>query len=115
MPAALAGVAIGLMTLLYGVISPWLVSGYQMFGVMASVFVALLWLRVVFMAIIYGAAMAKYRDHVLLATTLGLADPDIAATEDVLAVEKERTAKARADREALSSKEADGLDDPPKD
>ncbi len=61
-PAALVGLVIGLMTLLYSFISPWLVAGYQAFGVMASVFVALIWLRVVFLAMIYGAAMAKHRD-----------------------------------------------------
>jgi len=61
-PALLVGIAIGSMTLLYSVISPWLVSGYQMYGVMASVFVALIWLRVVFLAMVYGAAMTRYRD-----------------------------------------------------
>jgi membrane protein len=58
LPAILVGVAIALMTVLYGVLSPLLVSGFAMFGVMASVFVALVWLRVVFMAMVYGAAMA---------------------------------------------------------
>lgn len=61
-PAVLVGIVIGLMTILYGVISPWLVSGYQMYGVLASVFVALVWLRVVFMAMVYGAAMARHMD-----------------------------------------------------
>lgn len=63
LPALLVGTSIGLMTLLYGLISPWLVSGFEMFGVMASVFVALVWLRVVFVAMTYGAAMARYRDE----------------------------------------------------
>lgn len=63
LPALLVGVATGTMTLLYSLISPWLVSGWEGFGVMASVFVALIWLRVVFMAMIYGAAMAKHRDE----------------------------------------------------
>jgi uncharacterized BrkB/YihY/UPF0761 family membrane protein len=62
LPALLVGVAIGLMTLLYGLIAPWLISSYQAFGVMASVFVALVWLRVVFLAIVYGAAMARFTD-----------------------------------------------------
>lgn len=62
LPAVLVGVAIGLLTLGYGLLSPWLVSGYQAFGVMASVFVALVWLRLVFIAIVYGAAMARHRD-----------------------------------------------------
>ncbi len=62
MPAVLVGLAVGLLTLLYGLISPWLVSSFQALGAMASVFVALLWLRLVFMAILLGAAMARYRD-----------------------------------------------------
>ncbi len=63
-PAMLVGVAIAAMTLLFSVLSPWLVSGFQAFGVIASVFVALVWLRVVFLAMVYGAAMARYRDYV---------------------------------------------------
>ncbi|MFN8621193.1 MAG: YhjD/YihY/BrkB family envelope integrity protein [Chloroflexota bacterium] len=63
LPALLVGLAIGLLTLCYGLLSPWLVSGYQAFGVMASVFVALVWLRLVFIAITYGAAMARFRDR----------------------------------------------------
>jgi uncharacterized BrkB/YihY/UPF0761 family membrane protein len=63
LPALLVGVAIGLLTLFYGILSPWLVSGFQVFGVMASVFVALVWLRLVFIAMTYGAAMARYRDQ----------------------------------------------------
>jgi uncharacterized BrkB/YihY/UPF0761 family membrane protein len=87
LPAGLVGSAIAVMTLLYGAISPWLVSGYQAFGVMASVFVALVWLRVVFLAVIYGAAMARYQDFVAIAATLGEADPDAYATH--YAIEQE--------------------------
>jgi uncharacterized BrkB/YihY/UPF0761 family membrane protein len=86
LPALLVGTAIGLMTLLYSVISPWLVSGYQAFGVMASVFVALIWLRVVFLAMIYGAAMAKHRDSSMALETAGSnasgLSPDKAERED---------------------------------
>ena len=81
MPALLVGTAIGLMTLFYGLISPWLVSGFEMFGVMASVFVALVWLRVVFMAMIYGAAFARYRDASPTSRQPGTVELAPAATE----------------------------------
>lgn len=74
LPAALVGLAIGLMTLLYGVVSPWLVASYAAFGVLASVFVALLWLRITFIALVYGAAMARHRD--------GVPEAGLAATSD---------------------------------
>lgn len=93
LPAILVGVAIALMTLFYSIISPWLVSGFQMFGVMASVFVALIWLRVVFLAMIYGAAMARYRDYVLVAGELDLGEADVVATNHALAEEAERIAR----------------------
>jgi len=92
-PAILVGVAIAAMTLFYSFISPWLVSGFQAFGVMASVFVALIWLRVVFLAMIYGAAMARYRDYVAAATEMGEAEPDVFATDHALAEETERMAR----------------------
>jgi len=91
LPAVLVGVAVALMTLLYGVLSPWLVSGFQAFGVMASVFVALVWMRLVFLAMVYGAAMARYRDFVVAATVLGETDPDASATHYALEQELERT------------------------
>jgi uncharacterized BrkB/YihY/UPF0761 family membrane protein len=90
LPAALVGLVIGAMTLLYSYISPWLVSGYQAFGVVASTFVALLWLRLTFLAIVYGAAFARYRDYVAEATTLGRRQPDRAATRFALAEERRR-------------------------
>ncbi len=89
LPATLVGVAVALMTLLFSALSPWLVSGFQAFGVMASVFVALVWLRMVFLAMVYGAAMARYRDYVLAATLLGEADPDAYATRYVIEQEPE--------------------------
>ncbi len=94
-PAILVGVAIAAMTLFYSFISPWLVSGFQAFGVMASVFVALIWLRVVFLAMIYGAAMARYRDYVAAATEMGEAEPDAFATDHVLAEEADRLAREK--------------------
>lgn len=77
LPALLVGITIGLMTLFYGLLSPWLVSSFQAFGVMASVFVALVWLRLVFMAVVYGAAMTRYRDEDSSRST-----PDIVANDD---------------------------------
>ena len=111
LPALLVGATIGVMTLFYGIISPWLVSGFQMFGVAASIFVALVWLRVVFLAMMLGAAMAGYRDHVAIAVKRGLEDPDAAATRHVLELEAERAAEgARASAEARA-REAGAIDD----
>ena len=90
LPAILVGAVIAAMTLLFSVISPWLVSGFQAFGVMASVFVALIWLRVVFLAMVYGAAMARYRDFVAAAQTLGEAEPDAVAMTYAIDQEEER-------------------------
>jgi membrane protein len=113
LPAVLVGVAIAAMTLFYGVISPWLVSGFQAFGVMASVFVALIWLRVVFLAMIYGAAMTRYRDYVVVATELGEAQPDSFATGYAIEEEAKRTAQesdaaAELDRRKADLKSAGG-------
>jgi uncharacterized BrkB/YihY/UPF0761 family membrane protein len=102
LPALLVGIAIASMTLLYSVLSPWLVSGFQMFGVMATVFVALVWLRVVFLAMVYGAAMARYRDYVLAARLLGEATPDAVATEHAMEEEQRRAAR---EMEALAEVE----------
>ncbi|MGD8685057.1 MAG: YhjD/YihY/BrkB family envelope integrity protein [Chloroflexota bacterium] len=93
LPALLVGVAIALMTLLYSVLSPWLVSGFQVFGVAATVFVALVWLRVVFLAMVYGAAMARYRDYVFAARLLGEATPDAEATQHAIEEEERRAAR----------------------
>lgn len=62
-PAALlAGVFIGSLTALFGVIAPWLVGGFAGLGAIASVFVALLWFGYVFQALLYGAAYARMLD-----------------------------------------------------
>ena len=74
-------------SLLYSVLSPWLVSSFQTFGAVASVFTALVWLRTVFLAMTYGAAMTRYRDMASAASILGEAEPDVAATEYLLAEE----------------------------
>lgn len=101
LPAILVGVAIALMTLLYSFISPWLVSGFHMFGVMASVFAALVWLRLVFLAMVYGAAMARYRDYVAAAAELGEDEPDTFATNHALAEEAERAARELKEAQEL--------------
>ena len=90
LPATLVGVAIALLTLLYSLLSPWLVSAFHALGVAASIFAALLWLRLVFLAMVYGAAMARYRDFVLAATILGQSEPDSYATDYVVEQEQER-------------------------
>jgi len=101
LPAILVGVAIAAVTLLYGLISPWLVAGFAMFGVAASTFVALVWLRVVFLAMIYGAAMARYRDYVAAARLLDDPEPDASATRHAMAEEQERAARELAAKRQL--------------
>ena len=104
LPALLVGTAIGLMTLLYGLISPWLVSGFEAFGVAAAVFVALVWLRLGFMAMMYGAALASYRDHVALAARHGSLEPDATATRYILDSAAERAALgARTSAEVIEA------------
>ena len=103
LPAFLVGLAIGGMTLFYSLISPWLVAGFAVYGVMASVFVALVWLRVVFLAMTCGAAMARYRNHVAVAGHLGEAEPDTAATRHVI---KQEQVRADLEREAAKVLEA---------
>ena len=68
----------------------------------ATVFVALVWLRVVFLAMVYGAAMARYRDYVLAARLLGEARPDAVATQHALDEEQRR---ARREMEASAEVE----------
>lgn len=92
LPALLVGLAVGVMTLSYEFLASWLTSDYHVYGLMASMFVALLWLRLIFIALTYGAAMARYRDLVAIARRSGVAEPDAAATADVLRLEAERAA-----------------------
>jgi len=61
LPAILAGLAIGLLTALFGFIGPFLVRGFAALGVIASVFVALIWLNLIFQALLYGASWASIR------------------------------------------------------
>jgi len=61
-PAIVAGIAIGLLTSLFGVLAPMLVGGFTGLGVIASVFIALVWLNWLFQAVLLGAAYARARD-----------------------------------------------------
>jgi uncharacterized BrkB/YihY/UPF0761 family membrane protein len=110
LPAVLVGVAVGLMTLLYSLISPWLVSGYAAYGIFASVFVALVWLRVVFLAMTYGAAMARYSDYVALAAHQGEAEPDRAATSHVLSQEQQLAQIEAEAKRAIESSDDDAAE-----
>ena len=61
-PAALlAGVFIGLLTSLFGLIASWLFGGLLALGALTSVFLALIWFGYVFQALLYGAAFARLR------------------------------------------------------
>lgn len=61
-PAIIAGTAIGLLTSLFGALSQFLVGGFTGLGVIASVFIALVWLNWLFQAVLLGAAYARARD-----------------------------------------------------
>ena len=62
LPAAiLAGLGIGLFTQLFGILTPLLVGGLLAFGVIASVFAALIWLNLSYQMLLYGAAWARIR------------------------------------------------------
>lgn len=61
-PALIAGTAIGLLTSLFGALAPLLVAGFTGLGVIASVFIALVWLNWLFQAVLLGAAYARARD-----------------------------------------------------
>jgi membrane protein len=60
-PAIVAGIAIGLLTNLFGLLAPLVVGGLAGFGVLAAVFGAFIWLNFCFQVLIYGAAWARYR------------------------------------------------------
>ena len=114
LPAALVGIAIALMTLLYGLLSPWLVSAFEAFGVAASLFVALLWLRLVFLAMVYGAAMARYGDYVAAAAIMGQATPDAYATDYVLEQEQEHARREIEGARELERRQASTSGSPEK-
>ena len=60
-PALLAGVGIGLLTNLFGVLAPLLVGGLAGLGVIATAFAVLIWLNFSFQILLYGAAWARLR------------------------------------------------------
>jgi membrane protein len=61
LPALSAGIAIGLLTSLFGLVAPFLVSSYVALGIVGSVFIALVWFNLVFQILLYGAAFARIR------------------------------------------------------
>ncbi len=60
-PALLAGIGIGLLTALFSVLAPFLVGRLSGLGLLATVFGALVWLRLVFEMLVYGAGWARIR------------------------------------------------------
>jgi YihY family inner membrane protein len=68
LPAAiLAGIVMGLLTSLFGLLAPLLVGGLAGLGVLASVFVALVWFNWVFQVLLFGASYARLRNDQRLA------------------------------------------------
>lgn len=61
-PAIVAGSAIGLLTSFFGALAPLLVAGFTGLGLIASVFIALVWLNWLFQFLLLGAAYARARD-----------------------------------------------------
>lgn len=60
-PAVLVGLAIGGLTTLFGWIAPLIVRHWLTLGIVGSVFIALIWLNLVFQSLVYGAAFARLR------------------------------------------------------
>ena len=60
-PAVAAGIGIGALTNLFGLLAPWLIGGFLAFGVIASVFAALVWLNLSYQILLFGAAWARLR------------------------------------------------------
>ena len=61
LPAAVAGVGIGLLTSLYASLAPLLVGGFSGLGTIAYVFAALVWFNWVFQILMYAGAWARLR------------------------------------------------------
>ncbi len=63
-PAIAAGIGIGLLTSLFSALTPWLIGGLLAFGVIATIFGALIWLSLSYQILLFGAAWARLRrDH----------------------------------------------------
>jgi membrane protein len=60
-PAIVAGIGIALLTNLFSLLTPWLIGGLLAFGVIATVFGALIWLSFSYQILLYGAAWARWR------------------------------------------------------
>lgn len=60
-PAFVAGLAIGILTNLFSVLAPLLIGGMAGFGVIATVFGALVWLNFSYQILLFGAAWARVR------------------------------------------------------
>jgi membrane protein len=60
-PAIAAGVGIGLLTNAFSLLTPWLIGGLLAFGVIATVFGALIWLSLSYQILLYGAAWSRIR------------------------------------------------------
>jgi len=61
LPAVAAGIGMGLLTSLFSLVGPLLVGGFAGLGVLASVFVALVWFNWIFQILLYGGAWARLR------------------------------------------------------
>ena len=61
LPALVAGLGIGLLTNLFGILAPWLIGGLSAFGVIATAFGVLIWLNLSYQMLLYGAAWARLR------------------------------------------------------
>ncbi len=75
-PALVAGVGIGLLTALFSVLAPFLVGRLSGLGLLATVFGALVWLRLIFEMLVYGAGWARIRrDRTRRKSTTPTLDP----------------------------------------
>jgi len=61
LPAIAAGVGIGLLTNVFSLLAPLLIGGLSGFGVIATVFGALVWLNFSYQILLFGAAWACLR------------------------------------------------------
>jgi membrane protein len=61
LPAVIVGIVIGAFTSLFAWVAPLLVRHWLALGIVGSVFISLVWLNLVFQALLYGAAFARLR------------------------------------------------------
>jgi uncharacterized BrkB/YihY/UPF0761 family membrane protein len=60
-PAIVAGIGIGLLTNVFGLLAPLLIGSLSGFGIIATVFGALVWLNLSYQILLFGAAWARVR------------------------------------------------------